>query len=259
MPKSNMYQSLHTTVVGPKGIPLEIQIRTQDMHRTAVFGIAAHWRYKEGSKSSREAQDMAWFGQMMDWLKDMADPQEFMEGLRIDLSGGRGLLLHPQGRRAEPPAGRDAGGLRVLDPHRGRPPHGGREGEREARSARLRAPHRGHRRGPGVEGTGRGTEPGLAPVREDAAARTKIRQWFSRGPPRGRDGVRARRRQGVRAPAGSGVQAPRVRGDDRGRRGGPEVPGRRGPLRRGRGRGTSRRSRSSRGCRAWSPGHRTRT
>ncbi len=97
MPKSNMYQSLHTTVVGPKGIPLEIQIRTQDMHRTAVFGIAAHWRYKEGSKSSKEAQDMAWLGQMMDWLKDMADPQEFMEGLRIDLSGGRVFCFTPKG------------------------------------------------------------------------------------------------------------------------------------------------------------------
>ena len=94
MPKSNMYQSLHTTVVGPKGIPLEIQIRTQDMHRTARFGIAAHWRYKEGGKSSKEAQDMAWLGQMMEWLKDMADPQEFMEGLRIDLSGGRVFVLH---------------------------------------------------------------------------------------------------------------------------------------------------------------------
>jgi guanosine-3',5'-bis(diphosphate) 3'-pyrophosphohydrolase len=97
MPKSNMYQSLHTTVVGPKGVPLEIQIRTQDMHRTARFGIAAHWRYKEGSKSSKEAQDMAWLGQMMDWLKEMADPQEFMEGLRIDLSGGRVFCFTPKG------------------------------------------------------------------------------------------------------------------------------------------------------------------
>ena len=97
MPKSNMYQSLHTTVVGPKGLPLEIQIRTQDMHRTAQFGIAAHWRYKEGGKSSKEAQDMVWLGQMMDWLKDMADPQEFMEGLRIDLSGGRVFCFTPKG------------------------------------------------------------------------------------------------------------------------------------------------------------------
>ncbi len=137
MPKSNMYQSLHTTVVGPKGLPLEIQIRTRDMHRTAQFGIAAHWRYKEGASPRRKPQDMAWLGQMMEWLKDMADPQEFMEGLRIDLSGGRVFVLHAQGRRAEPPAGRDARRLRVLDPHRGRPPHDRGQGERQARAART--------------------------------------------------------------------------------------------------------------------------
>jgi guanosine-3',5'-bis(diphosphate) 3'-pyrophosphohydrolase len=94
MPKSNMYQSLHTTVVGPQGKPLEIQIRTRDMHRTAQFGIAAHWRYKE---SKTKDGDLAWLGQMMDWLKDMADPREFMEGLRIDLSGGRVFVFTPKG------------------------------------------------------------------------------------------------------------------------------------------------------------------
>jgi guanosine-3',5'-bis(diphosphate) 3'-pyrophosphohydrolase len=97
MPKSNMYQSLHTTVVGPTGRPLEIQVRTRDMHRTAQFGIAAHWRYKEGTKQAKEAADMAWLGQMMDWLKDMSDPREFMEGLRIDLSGGRVFVFTPKG------------------------------------------------------------------------------------------------------------------------------------------------------------------
>ena len=66
------------------------------MHRTAQFGIAAHWRYKEGSKSSKEAQDMVWLGQMMDWLKDMADPQEFMEGLRHRPVRRSRLLLHAQ-------------------------------------------------------------------------------------------------------------------------------------------------------------------
>jgi GTP pyrophosphokinase len=106
MPKSNMYQSLHTTVVGPEGRPLEIQIRTRDMHRTAQFGIAAHWRYKEGGgKQQKEAQDLAWLGQMMDWLKDMADPREFMEGLRIDLSGGRVFVFTPKGDVTNLPAG----------------------------------------------------------------------------------------------------------------------------------------------------------
>jgi GTP pyrophosphokinase len=105
MPKSNMYQSLHTTVLGPSGRPLEIQIRTRDMNRTAQFGIAAHWRYKEGTKQAREAADLAWLGQMMDWLKDMADPREFMEGLRIDLSGGRVFVFTPKGDVVNLPQG----------------------------------------------------------------------------------------------------------------------------------------------------------
>ncbi|HEY7478806.1 MAG TPA: bifunctional (p)ppGpp synthetase/guanosine-3',5'-bis(diphosphate) 3'-pyrophosphohydrolase [Actinomycetota bacterium] len=106
MPKANMYQSLHTTVVGPEGKPLEIQIRTRDMHRTAQFGIAAHWRYKEaGGKHQKDAADLAWLGQMMDWLKDMADPREFMEGLRIDLSGGRVFVFTPKGDVVNLPQG----------------------------------------------------------------------------------------------------------------------------------------------------------
>ncbi|MEP6477007.1 MAG: bifunctional (p)ppGpp synthetase/guanosine-3',5'-bis(diphosphate) 3'-pyrophosphohydrolase [Actinomycetota bacterium] len=105
MPKSNMYQSLHTTVVGPGGTPLEIQIRTRAMHRTAQFGIAAHWRYKEGPKQAREAADIAWLGQMMEWLKDMADPREFMEGLKIDLYGGQVFVFTPKGDVVNLPAG----------------------------------------------------------------------------------------------------------------------------------------------------------
>ncbi len=104
MPKSNMYQSLHTTVVGPGGKPLEIQIRSRDMHRTAEFGIAAHWRYKEGKKG-RDAADLAWLGQMLEWLKDMADPREFMEGLKIDLYGGQVFVFTPKGDVVNLPAG----------------------------------------------------------------------------------------------------------------------------------------------------------
>ena len=103
MPKANMYQSLHTTVVGPEGRPIEIQIRTRDMHRTAQYGIAAHWRYKEGKQ--KEDADLAWLGQMMEWLKDMADPREFMEGLRIDLSGGRVFVFTPKGDVTNLPQG----------------------------------------------------------------------------------------------------------------------------------------------------------
>jgi GTP diphosphokinase / guanosine-3',5'-bis(diphosphate) 3'-diphosphatase len=105
MPKSNMYQSLHTTVVGPAGTPIEVQIRTQDQHRTAQFGIAAHWRYKESGKKSKDAADLAWLGQMLEWLKDMADPREFMEGLKIDLYGGQVFVLTPKGDVVNLPAG----------------------------------------------------------------------------------------------------------------------------------------------------------
>ncbi len=107
MPKSNMYQSLHTTVVGPQGRPIEVQIRTSDMHRTAEYGIAAHWRYKEGrdGKKAREAADLAWLGQMLEWLKDMADPREFMEGLKIDLYGGQVFVFTPKGDVINLPAG----------------------------------------------------------------------------------------------------------------------------------------------------------
>jgi GTP pyrophosphokinase len=107
MPKSNMYQSLHTTVVGPQGRPIEVQIRTRDMHRTAEFGIAAHWRYKEGQggRKAKDAADLAWLGQMLEWLKDMADPREFMEGLKIDLYGGQVFCFTPKGDVLNLPSG----------------------------------------------------------------------------------------------------------------------------------------------------------
>ncbi|HXF37553.1 MAG TPA: bifunctional (p)ppGpp synthetase/guanosine-3',5'-bis(diphosphate) 3'-pyrophosphohydrolase [Actinomycetota bacterium] len=105
MPKSNMYQSLHTTVVGPEGRPIEIQIRTHEMHRTAEYGIAAHWRYKEGGKQARDAADLAWLGQMLEWLQDATDPREFMEGLRIDLYGGQVFVFTPKGDVVNLPAG----------------------------------------------------------------------------------------------------------------------------------------------------------
>ena len=105
MPKFNMYQSLHTTVIGPEGRPLEVQIRTQQMHRTAEFGIAAHWRYKESGKRKEEASDIAWLAQMLEWQKDMADPREFMEGLRIDLYNDRAFCFTPKGDVVDMPAG----------------------------------------------------------------------------------------------------------------------------------------------------------
>ena len=85
MPKSNMYQSLHTTVVGPRGEPLEIQIRTWDMHRTAEYGIAAHWRYKEGTSGGDFEDKITWLRQILEWQKETRSGAEFVETLKVDL------------------------------------------------------------------------------------------------------------------------------------------------------------------------------
>ena len=107
MPKFNMYQSLHTTLIGPEGRPLEIQIRTDQMHRTAEYGIAAHWRYKDrGSKKPADEQaEMAWLGRVLEWQQDMADPREFMEGLKINLYEGQVFVFTPKGDVQNLPAG----------------------------------------------------------------------------------------------------------------------------------------------------------
>jgi GTP pyrophosphokinase len=100
-PKSNMYRSLHTTVFGPGGRRYEIQIRTEEMHRTAEYGIAAHWRYKQGEDGPRvesEADEaLTWFRQVIEWQKDTAEPEEFMEFLRMDLFRGEIFVFTPGG------------------------------------------------------------------------------------------------------------------------------------------------------------------
>ena len=91
MPKPNMYQSLHTTLIGPNGQPFEIQIRTFEMHRTAEYGIAAHWKYKEVSNNGKlsvtqsEEEKMSWLRQILEWQKDMSDNKEFLSLLKSDL------------------------------------------------------------------------------------------------------------------------------------------------------------------------------
>src|SRR6185437_8872850 len=107
MPKFNMYQSLHTTVIGPEGRPLEIQIRTQEMHEMAEFGVAAHWVYKAQADDSDLAHSglgapsedikLKWLRSMLDWQKDMSDPQEFMETLRTDLFEEEVYVFTPKG------------------------------------------------------------------------------------------------------------------------------------------------------------------
>ena len=105
MPKPNMYQSLHTTVLGDNGEPFEIQIRTYEMHRIAEYGIAAHWKYKEGVSSDKEELKLAWLRQTLEWQKDMNDPKEFMNTLKVDLFASQVFVFTPQGDVIELPAG----------------------------------------------------------------------------------------------------------------------------------------------------------
>jgi GTP pyrophosphokinase len=100
MPKFNMYQSLHTTVIGPEGRPLEIQIRTQEMHEMAEFGVAAHWVYKQGAGDSGEGGDakLKWLRTMLDWQQELSDPREFMETLRTDLFEDEVYVFTPKGQ-----------------------------------------------------------------------------------------------------------------------------------------------------------------
>lgn len=109
MPKFNMYQSLHTTVIGPGGKPVEIQIRTHDMHRRAEYGVAAHWKYKETAKQASApvdaGSDMAWLRQLVDWQRETSDPTEFLESLRFEIGGAEVFVFTPKGDVMALPAG----------------------------------------------------------------------------------------------------------------------------------------------------------
>ncbi len=117
MPKFNMYQSLHTTVIGPLGRPVEIQIRTQTMHRRSEYGVAAHWKYKEdapkdasGAQSGRkhdsgQVNDMAWLRQLLEWQRETSDPGEFLDSLRFEIGAGEVYVFTPKGSVIALPSG----------------------------------------------------------------------------------------------------------------------------------------------------------
>ena len=106
VPKNNLYQSLHTAVIALDGKPLEIQIRTHQMHQVSEVGIAAHWRYKEGSKSDREYDaKLAWLRQLMDWQRDVSDATEFVEGIKLDIFQDQVFVFTPKGDVKDLPAG----------------------------------------------------------------------------------------------------------------------------------------------------------
>ncbi|MBV7275302.1 bifunctional (p)ppGpp synthetase/guanosine-3',5'-bis(diphosphate) 3'-pyrophosphohydrolase [Clostridiaceae bacterium UIB06] len=98
MPKPNMYQSLHSTVIGPQGKPFEIQIRTFEMHKTAEYGIAAHWKYKEGVENAEDIdKKLTWLREILEWQRETSDAEEFMEGFKIDLFSDEVFVFTPKG------------------------------------------------------------------------------------------------------------------------------------------------------------------
>ena len=111
LPKFNMYQSLHTTVIGPQGKPVEIQIRTHQMHRRAEYGVAAHWKYKErstpegGQVDDGQAGEMAWLRQLLDWQRETSDPSEFLDSLRYEINSKEVYAFTPTGQVISLPSG----------------------------------------------------------------------------------------------------------------------------------------------------------
>ena len=108
MPKTNMYQSLHTTVLGENGEPFEIQIRTYEMHHVAEYGIAAHWKYKEGKNDGKQNEEdlkLAWLRQTLEWQQELKDPKEFMETLKMELFSSQVFVFTPKGEVIDLPSG----------------------------------------------------------------------------------------------------------------------------------------------------------
>ena len=179
MPKGNGYQSLHTTVLSHTGEPMEVQIRTQEMHETSEYGVAAHWRYKGGQDGARIDERFTWL-RLPDGL---AEGGARRRGLRQHRQGrhlpGRGVRVHAARRRALAAPGVDPGGLRVSHPHRRRAQLHRREGQRTDGAARSSPRERRDRGGAHHQGAARASRDWLNFVKT-SSAREKIRQWFKR-------------------------------------------------------------------------------
>ena len=179
MPKLNRYRALHTTVIGPEGKPLEIQIRTREMHREAEFGIAAHWIYKRGRKGKADEEWTTWVKQLMDWQADESDPREFIKTFRTDLFDDEVYVFTPKGEVKTLPAGSTpidfAYAVHTDVGHRtvGAKVNG-----------RIVPLHYRLKSGDFVEimtsKQGRGPSRDWLSLAQSSRARNKIRQWFSR-------------------------------------------------------------------------------
>ena len=237
MPKFNMYQSLHTTVIGPTGKPVEMQIRTFAMHRTAEFGIAAHWKYKEQKGATivgppAHIDEMTWLRQLLDWQREASDPSRVPGRAALRPVQPGGVRLHAEGRR-HPAADRfDAGRLRLRGAHRGRAQVHRRPGQRQAGAAGVDAVQRRRHRDLHVEvGHGR-PDAGLARLRQEPARPHQDPAVLQQGAPRGGDrGRQGGDRQGdaQAGPAPAAHADQRKPHDDRPR----PAPGRRGLALRG--------------------------
>ena len=118
MPRPNLYQSLHTTVIGEGGHQFEVQIRTEEMHQMAEEGIAAHWKYKDGSPvSARDEQRLAWLRQLVEWQQDIKDPNEFLSSLKMDLYPEEVYTFTPMGKVVVLPRDASADRFCLCHPH----------------------------------------------------------------------------------------------------------------------------------------------
>ncbi len=177
LPKPNMYQSLHTTVIGPGHRRIEVQIRTHEMHKTAEYGIAAHWKYKErtgGPRREGRGEASHGSGSSMEFQQELADPAEFLESVKVDLFLDEVYVFTPKGDVKVVPARRDARRLRVRHPLGGRRALRGRARERRDRPAALPAPQRRRRRDPDEPATSTPTRTGSSSSRP-SRARSRIR------------------------------------------------------------------------------------
>jgi len=180
MPKLNGYRALHTTVIGPEGRPLEIQVRTREMHETAEFGVAAHWLYKVGTKSGNADKEwLAWIRQLMDWQEDEADPREFMKSFRTDLFDDEVYVFTPKGEVKVLPAGSTP-----IDFAYAVHTDVGHRTVGAKINGRIVPLHYRLKSGDFVEilttKAGRGPSRDWMSLAASSRARNKIRQWFSR-------------------------------------------------------------------------------